>query len=98
MARDLFVFPLSFAQERLWFLDRLVPGNPLYNVDASMRLRGPLDVEALSRAAAALVQRHDGLRTRFTAIEGQPYQLVATDLDAPLAIVDLRRLEPAQRE
>jgi amino acid adenylation domain-containing protein len=98
MSRELFVFPLSFAQERLWFLDRLVPGNTLYNVDAMMQLRGPLDLEALGRAIDEVVRRHDALRTSFAAIEGLPYQVVSPDLRFPLSVVDLRALNEADRK
>src|SRR5215469_13301431 len=98
MPGDVCVFPLSFAQERLWFLDRLVPGNPLYNIDASMRLRGPLDLDALSQAAAEIVRRHESLRTTVTAIDGHPYQVVADAVETGLAVVDLRDLDAPVRE
>src|SRR5881394_437858 len=55
--------PLSFAQQRLWFIDQLEPGSPAYHVATSLRLRGPLDVAALERAIAQIVERHEVLRT-----------------------------------
>src|SRR5438094_7472486 len=57
--------PLSFAQQRLWFLDQLVPGHPFYNVPVSYRLRGPLHAPALERALGEVVARHEALRTVF---------------------------------
>ena len=69
-------FPLSFAQQRLWFLDQLQPGNPAYTMMAAVRLRGDLDEAALERAWQDLVQRHESLRTRFVLVDGQPYQRV----------------------
>jgi len=68
--------PLSFAQERLWFLDRLEPDSPFYNIPSSLRLGGDLDVLALERAFGEVVRRHEALRTRFTLVAGAPVQLV----------------------
>src|SRR5437762_11644581 len=62
--------PLSPAQERLWFLARLYPGSPMYNVHGAIRFTGPLDVAALDRALAAVVERHEALRTRC-ALDGE---------------------------
>ena len=69
--------PLSFAQERLWFLDRLEPGSTLYNVPAALELRGALDAEALERSLAEVVRRHEALRTRFPLVRGEAVQAVA---------------------
>ncbi len=66
--------PLSFAQERLWFLHRLAPDSVAYNVPASLRLRGPLDAGALRRALAALVERHESLRTVFPVAGGSRHR------------------------
>ena len=57
--------PLSFAQERLWFLDQLVPGSSVYNITRAITLDGPLDPAALARAASGVVRRHEALRTTF---------------------------------
>ncbi|HEX6900060.1 MAG TPA: condensation domain-containing protein, partial [Thermoanaerobaculia bacterium] len=69
--------PMSFAQERLWFLDRLEPGSPLYNIPAAMRLSGRLDVTALTSALGEIVRRHEALRTVFTEAAGRAVQRIA---------------------
>ena len=71
-----FIFPTSFAQQRLWFLDRLVPDRQLYTVDVAMHIDGRVDVEALTWAFDALVARHESLRTTFIALDGKPFARV----------------------
>ncbi|HVG31078.1 MAG TPA: amino acid adenylation domain-containing protein, partial [Pyrinomonadaceae bacterium] len=90
--------PLSFAQQRLWFLDQLEPGNPFYNVPAAMRLRGRLDARALERSLSEIVARHEVLRTSFTLVEHQPVQVVAPAGGLPLPLVDLTGMSAAERE
>ncbi|WP_253773201.1 amino acid adenylation domain-containing protein [Goodfellowiella coeruleoviolacea] len=82
--------PLSFAQERLWFLDRAAPGLPVYNTPLTLRLRGALDVTALQRALTTVVGRHEILRTRYLSTPDGPRQLAgpAPDL-VPLPVTDL---------
>jgi len=89
--------PLSFAQERLWFLDQLQRGNPAYNLFDGWRLRGALDVKALERAFNEAVRRHEVLRSNFSAVHDQPVQVfVASDLR--FQHVDLREVAPGDRE
>ncbi|MDI5962214.1 non-ribosomal peptide synthetase [Streptantibioticus silvisoli] len=92
--------PLSFAQQRLWFLDQLDPGRAEYLIPIGLRVRGPLDVGALETALTAVVARHDSLRTRFTADDdGHPRQTVDAPRPLPLAVRDLRHLaDPDARE
>ena len=90
--------PLSFAQQRLWFLDRLVPGNPFYVMAFGLRLEGPLHVEALREALREVGRRHESLRTTFRAVDGEPWQVVADQVDLELPLVELSGLDPARRE
>ena len=84
------LFPLSFAQERLWFLDQLEPGNPAYNRPLALRLTGSLDVKALRRALCEILQRHEVLRATFPALEGRPIQIIAQARSQHLLVLDLR--------
>jgi amino acid adenylation domain-containing protein len=91
--------PLSFAQERLWFLDRLEPGHAFYNVPIALRLTGPLHLDALRAAFGAIVQRHEILRTTFREIDGVPHQVIAPVDGAPGApLTDLSALDAADRD
>src|SRR5690606_30773300 len=78
--------PLSFAQERLWFLWKLAPGSTAYNMPVSVRLRGPLDRAALSRALDGVVARHEILRTRYVETDGRPRQVI--DPPGPVELAD----------
>jgi amino acid adenylation domain-containing protein len=89
--------PLSFAQERLWIMDRLNPGNAVYNVFHALRLEGPLDAAALGEAFAEVARRHEVLHTSFTAVKGTPVQVVVPGRPVVLATEDLRGL-PAQEQ
>ncbi len=84
------VLPASYAQQRLWFLDRLEPDSAAYHVPVVSRLRGRLDAAALGRALRALAVRHESLRTTFTMIDGVPHQLIAPDPSVAMTITDLR--------
>jgi len=89
--------PLSFAQQRLWLLDRVAPARSAYNLPVALRLAGPLSVPALAGAAAALVRRHESLRTRFDDRDGEPFQIVDPPAPPPLPRVDLEALPSARR-
>jgi amino acid adenylation domain-containing protein/non-ribosomal peptide synthase protein (TIGR01720 family) len=90
--------PLSYAQERLWFLDRLAPGSAVYNMPGAFRLSGPLNSEALARAFSEVVQRHEALRTRFVESGGRPVQMIDPPAPLPLPVIDLGGLAGRWRE
>ena len=90
--------PLSFAQERLWFLDRLQPDSPVYNIALALRLTGALDVAALERALGEIVRRHETLRTVFREADGAPVQVIAPFTGFALPLEDLSTLEDGDRE
>ncbi len=90
--------PPAFAQQRLWFLDQLHPGNAFYNFPTALRMRGTLDRDALSHALNAIVMRHEALRTRFVSVEGSPVQMVDDPTPVELPIADLAGLPAAVRE
>jgi amino acid adenylation domain-containing protein len=85
-------FPASFAQRRLWFLDQLEPGTAAYNLPRAFRIIGPLDFEILRRALDNVVRRHASLRTVFDSVRGQPRQVVLSDLNVDLPLVDLTNI------
>ncbi|HKV08641.1 MAG TPA: amino acid adenylation domain-containing protein, partial [Thermoanaerobaculia bacterium] len=90
--------PLSFAQQRLWFLDRLAPGSAYYNVPSAVRFTGDLDERALGAAFNEIVRVHESLRTTFHAVDGRPMQMAAPALVLPLPVADLSVLPAALRE
>jgi amino acid adenylation domain-containing protein len=90
--------PLSFAQQRLWFLDQMEPGNPLYNIPGAVRLKGSLDVVAFEQSFNEIVRRHEALRTTFKTVDGQPVQDIAPTLRLALPILDWRHLGDDERE
>ncbi|KKJ01833.1 condensation domain-containing protein, partial [Burkholderia gladioli] len=90
--------PLSFAQQRLWFLDQLQPGNPAYHVPVAARLEGELDAAVLRATFEAIVARHEPLRTRFEMHEGTPVQRVAERIALPFELVALDHLPAQQAE
>ncbi len=90
--------PLSFAQQRLWFLDQLVPNNPFYNVPAALRLTGALNFVALQQTFNEIVRRHEALRTTLALVSGQPVQRIAAAFHLPINLVDLRILPQESRQ
>jgi hypothetical protein len=90
--------PLSFAQQRLWFLDQWSPGAPTYNAALPMRVRGELDVEALRSALEKVIERHEALRTVFRVERGRPVQVPLTEFVFELPVIDLRHLPDGERE
>jgi amino acid adenylation domain-containing protein len=90
--------PLSYGQQRLWFLDQLEPNSSFYNVPMAMRLTGPFDAAAMELALVEVVARHESLRTRFQLQGEEPVQVVAAEIPLPLTQVDLSDLPAEERE
>lgn len=90
--------PLSFAQQRLWFLDQLNPDSPFYNISVAVRMSGALNVIALQQTLNAIVARHESLRTTFGDVRGIPIQVIAPSLVLPLPVIDLGDLLEVERE
>ena len=90
--------PLSFAQQRLWFLNQLDPASPAYNESRAIRMKGVLDTEALHSALTQIVARHDVLRTTFATVDGTPMQVIAEQRAIELPVIDLRKLPDSERE
>jgi hypothetical protein len=88
--------PLSFAQQRLWFIDQLEPNSPAYNMPAPVRLTGKLDLEAFRRSIQTIVRRHESLRTTFQTVEGKPVQTISTGLELPIPVIDLSHLSETE--
>jgi amino acid adenylation domain-containing protein len=90
--------PLSFAQERLWFLDQLEPGRTTYNMPLALRVEGPLSVAVLARSLAGLAARQEALRTRFASRGGRPVQVIDPPGPVSVPVVELEGLQPEARE
>ena len=90
--------PLSFAQERIYFLDQLDPGTATYNLPSAVRIEGPLDAAALERALGEVVRRHEALRTVFVTVDGRPVQRILPHAPLRLSVEDLSVLPPDARE
>ena len=89
---------LSFAQERLWFLDQLMPGSPVFNVPMAVRLSRAIDFNALQMSVDEIVRRHEVFRTTFITVDGRPAPIIASSLDLQIRLVDLSSQPESQRE
>ena len=90
--------PLSYAQQRFWFLDQIEPGNVAYNLPAALRLVGALDADALTRTLGEIVRRHEPLRTSFRLVDGAALQVIEPAIGFKIALTDLSALPHGERE
>jgi amino acid adenylation domain-containing protein len=90
--------PLSFAQQRLWFLDQLESDRSIFNISRAIRIIGHLDVPALEKSFRALIARHESLRTNFKLIDGEAAQVILPAREMEISRVDIRGLRPEERE
>jgi amino acid adenylation domain-containing protein len=91
-------YPLSYAQQQLWLLDQLDPGNPAYNCPLAVRMKGALDIPALEKTFHEFIRRHEILRTAFRVVEGQPVQVISDGVRFRLPLIDLRELDENARK
>ncbi len=96
-ATDLFIFPTSYPQQRLWLVDKLTDTTVNYIISSVFRLQGKLNIEALKDALNAIVHRHEALRTCFAEQDGAPVQVILSSLSVPLTMMDLRAFSQQQR-
>jgi hypothetical protein len=90
--------PLSFAQQRLWLMDQIEPGSPIYNIHVPLRLTAQLDVVALKRTVDEILHRHEVLRTTFAMKDEGPVQVIAPPRPTPMPIIDLSQIDEQRRE
>ncbi|MBE9213160.1 amino acid adenylation domain-containing protein [Plectonema cf. radiosum LEGE 06105] len=84
--------PLSFSQQRLWFIDQLYHGSPFYNIPIAFHIQGHLNIAALEQSLNEIIKRHEVLRTNFTLVNGEPVQQIAPELTWDLSIINLEHL------
>src|SRR5690349_2960821 len=97
MDKVAYVFPTSFAQQRLLFLDQLEPDSPFYNIPQAISLKGPLNVPALRSTLLEIVRRHETLRTTFAVRDGDAVQIVTKNATLKLPLIDLTVLPESER-
>ncbi|MDZ7994279.1 MAG: non-ribosomal peptide synthetase [Nostoc sp. EfeVER01] len=90
--------PLSFAQQRLWFLDQLQPGSSAYNLSRAIQIKGELNIAALEQSFNEIIRRHEALRTTFVSGNGEPQQIINPEVSITLPVVNLQDLTPEHRE
>ncbi|HYW19654.1 MAG TPA: amino acid adenylation domain-containing protein [Nodularia sp. (in: cyanobacteria)] len=91
-------FPLSFAQQRLWFLTQLQPNSPFYNIFAAIRLQGKLNLAALEQSFNQILHRHETLRTNFQTVDGQPLVIISPEKSLLIPVIDISALPTTQKE
>ncbi|MBD2300896.1 non-ribosomal peptide synthetase [Nostoc sp. FACHB-190] len=97
MTEKLFIFPTSFAQQRLWFLHQLEPNSSVYNLPYGLRITGNLQVEALQQALESIINRHEILRTNFTTVDGNPVQIIVKSQSIVIPVVNLTQCSEIDR-
>ncbi|MHC5730058.1 MAG: condensation domain-containing protein, partial [Nostoc sp.] len=90
--------PLSFAQQRLWFLAQLEPNSPFYNIPAAVRLQGELNLKGLQQSFNEILHRHEALRTNLQTIEGQPVAVISSAISLLLPVFDISELTSNQQQ
>lgn len=94
---EAYIFPMSFAQRRMWFFYQLDPSNPAYNVPFALRFHGRIDPDIMERAINTIIERHEALRTTYRILDDQPVQVIFPALTIPLSRVDLTALPEEEK-
>ncbi|MBI5815651.1 MAG: amino acid adenylation domain-containing protein [Nitrospinae bacterium] len=94
---ETFVFPMSYSQRRLWFLEQMEPGSAAYHIPAALLMEGKLDTAALEKSLKAIVERHEPLRTTFKMVEGEPCQVIGSKADVSISIMDAAQWPEGER-
>ncbi|MCU7493270.1 MAG: amino acid adenylation domain-containing protein [Ignavibacteria bacterium] len=97
-SEEVYVFPASYAQQRLWFLDQFEPGSPYYNIPSAMRIKGKFDIPVFKKVLGEIVRRHEALRTNFLSLEGKPVQVISKSVDVPFLVLDLKKMPEEEKE
>ncbi|SFJ64597.1 non-ribosomal peptide synthetase [Thermoflavimicrobium dichotomicum] len=92
------IFPMSYAQRRLWFFEKWMPHTAVYNIPSAVRIHGDLHLQALEQSLETLVGRHEALRTTFSEIDGEPVQIIAEHVKMNLRVEDLRKEEDPEAQ
>ena len=90
--------PLSYAQQRLWFVNQLEPGSAVYNIPLGLRMIGPVELDVLERSLSEIVRRHEVLRTSFGSLEGRAFQIIREAEAVKLPLIDISNMEVEERE
>ncbi|HEY0796099.1 MAG TPA: amino acid adenylation domain-containing protein [Acidisarcina sp.] len=90
--------PLSFAQQRMWFLEQLEPGQALFNIPSALRIQGHVDADLMQLAVDAVVERHETLRSNFSELDGEPVLTINEGVRIPVQLIDLNHLDAGERE
>jgi len=93
-----YIMPLSYAQQRLWFLDQFSPNTALYNLPSAFRLKGRMDVGIFKTSIREIITRHESLRTNFLAEDGEPFQIIKPEIEFNLNIIDISELSEDLQE
>jgi len=96
--QEVYVFPASFGQKRLWFLDQFEPNSPYYNIPSAFRLKGPFRLDVFKRAVDEIVARHESLRTLFSMVDGETVQIIYPEYKIDVPLIDLEHLDVKDRE
>src|SRR5919202_2750892 len=92
------ISPLSFEQERMWFLEQLEPGNPAYNIRGAIQIKGRLNADILEQSINEIIRRHEILRTTFNIVDEQPRQIIGSPFRVEVPVVNLQKLSATERE